>query len=102
VPHAHAASAGIQWFMEILVLGASGGVGRLVCAELTSRGHQVRTATRAEVRVLHPRMGQFARFAAGVARHDAIAPALGTSTLAGYLDALASLHDRGASSSSAR
>jgi uncharacterized protein YbjT (DUF2867 family) len=47
-------------------------------------------ASGALMRVFHPRMGQFARFAAGVARHDAIAPALGTRTLAGYLDALAS------------
>jgi uncharacterized protein YbjT (DUF2867 family) len=48
-------------------------------------------ASGAVMRVFHPRMGQFARFAAGVARHDAIAPALGTRTLAGYLDAPASL-----------
>jgi uncharacterized protein YbjT (DUF2867 family) len=46
-------------------------------------------ASGAVLRVLHPRMGQFARFAAGLARHDVIAPALGTRTLAGYLDALA-------------
>lgn len=39
--------------------------------------------------VVHPRMGQFTRFAAGLARHDAIAPALGTRTLASYLDELA-------------
>lgn len=45
-------------------------------------------ASGAMLRLVHPRMGQFARFAAGVARHDAIAPALGTRTLASYLDAL--------------
>jgi hypothetical protein len=43
------------------------------------------------LRLVHPRMGQFARFAAGVSRHDAIAPVLGTRTLASYLDALAAL-----------
>jgi uncharacterized protein YbjT (DUF2867 family) len=57
--------------------------------------------------VLHPRMGQFTRFAAGLARHDAIAPALGTRTLASYLDELAARavtdsRERRASSSSAK
>jgi uncharacterized protein YbjT (DUF2867 family) len=54
--------------------------------------------------VLHPRMGQFARFAAGLARHDVIAPALGTRTLASYLDAYAGSpsRDRRASASSSR
>jgi uncharacterized protein YbjT (DUF2867 family) len=60
----------------------------------------------AAMRLVHPRMGQFARFAAGLARHDAIAPALGTRTLARYLDELAdaSLPERArrANSSSAR
>lgn len=62
------------------------------------------SASGAVLRVLHPRMGQFMRFAADVARHDAIAPALGARTLAGYLDELASdgSRDRRASSSSAR
>ena len=46
-------------------------------------------ASGAMLRLFHPRMGQFARFAAGLARHDVIAPALGTRTLASYLDALA-------------
>jgi hypothetical protein len=36
-------------------------------------------------RVAHPRMGQFARFAVQLARHDVIADALGTRTLAAYL-----------------
>ena len=36
--------------MEILVLGAGGGLGRLVCAELAARGHRVLTATRREAR----------------------------------------------------
>jgi len=35
--------------------------------------------------LLHPRIGQFGRFAAGLARHDVIAPALGTTRLADYL-----------------
>jgi uncharacterized protein YbjT (DUF2867 family) len=35
---------------------------------------------------LHPRMGQFARFAALLARHDVIAPALGTMTLSRYFE----------------
>jgi uncharacterized protein YbjT (DUF2867 family) len=54
------------------------------------------SATGALMRVLHPRMGQFAQFAAGVARHDAIAPALGTRTLASYLDALVGPGNRSA------
>ena len=36
---------------------------------------------------VHPRIGQFARFAVGLARHDVIAPALGVMPLADYLDA---------------
>lgn len=40
------------------------------------------------VRVAHPRIGQFLQFAVGLARHDAIAPALGTTTFAQYLGAL--------------
>jgi len=65
-------------------------------------------AAGAALRVVHPRMGQFTRFAAGLARHDAIAPALGTRTLASYLATLASevasspSRERRASSSSAR
>jgi uncharacterized protein YbjT (DUF2867 family) len=35
--------------------------------------------------LLHPRMGQFAKFAVLLAKHDAIAPSLGTRTLAAYL-----------------
>jgi uncharacterized protein YbjT (DUF2867 family) len=60
----------------------------------------------AALRVLHPRLGQLMRFAAGLARTDAIAPALGARTLAGYLDALAAAssgsRERRPSSSSAR
>jgi uncharacterized protein YbjT (DUF2867 family) len=40
----------------------------------------------AALRLLHPRIGQFARFAVGLSRTDNIAPSLGTSTLAQYLD----------------
>ena len=88
--------------------------GRILELVAERAGRRVRTlrmpawlagASGALLRVLHPRMGQFARFAAGLARHDVIAPARGTSTLAGYLDALAvdsSSRDRRASSSSAR
>ncbi len=36
-------------------------------------------------RGVHPRMGQFAKFAVLLAKHDAIAPAVGTRTLVGYL-----------------
>ena len=36
---------------------------------------------------VHPRMGQFARFAVLLAQHDMIAPALGTMTLARYFEA---------------
>jgi uncharacterized protein YbjT (DUF2867 family) len=35
--------------------------------------------------LVHPRIGQFARFAAGLATHDGIAPALGTTRFADYL-----------------
>jgi len=38
------------------------------------------------LRAVHPRMGQFARFAALLARHDVIAPVGGTRSFAGYLD----------------
>lgn len=39
----------------------------------------------AALSLVHSRIGQFARFAAGLARHDVIAPALGTTRLADYL-----------------
>lgn len=39
-------------------------------------------------RVVHPRMGQFAKFAVLLAKHDAIAPAVGTRTFAAYLDGM--------------
>jgi uncharacterized protein YbjT (DUF2867 family) len=45
----------------------------------------------AMLRVVHPRIGQFAKFAVGLSRHDNIAPALGTTTLADYLGAAARL-----------
>jgi len=35
--------------------------------------------------LVHPRIGQFARFAVGLAQHDVIAPALGTTRLGDYL-----------------
>jgi hypothetical protein len=35
---------------------------------------------------VHPRMGQFARFATLLAQHDMIGPALGTMTLARYFE----------------
>jgi hypothetical protein len=34
---------------------------------------------------VHPRIGQFARFAAALATNDSIAPALGTTRLADYI-----------------
>jgi uncharacterized protein YbjT (DUF2867 family) len=37
------------------------------------------------LRCVHPRMGQFAQFAVALARNDVIAPALGTTRLADYL-----------------
>lgn len=40
------------------------------------------------LRIVHPRMGQFLQFVAGLAAHDVIAPAVGTTTLAGYVAAL--------------
>lgn len=38
------------------------------------------------LRAVHPRIGQFAKFAVGLARHDNIAPTLGTTTVVFYLD----------------
>jgi uncharacterized protein YbjT (DUF2867 family) len=38
------------------------------------------------MRALHPRIGQFMEFAVGLAQHDAIAPSLGTTRFADYLD----------------
>ncbi|MDX2092009.1 MAG: NAD-dependent epimerase/dehydratase family protein [Kofleriaceae bacterium] len=37
------------------------------------------------VRLVHPRIGQFVQFAVGLAKHDVIAPALGTRRFADYL-----------------
>lgn len=71
--------------------------GQIFEAVAARAGRRVRTvrvpawfagASGAMLRLVHPRMGQFARFAAGIARYDAIAPALGTRTLARYLDGL--------------
>jgi uncharacterized protein YbjT (DUF2867 family) len=39
----------------------------------------------AALRLVHPRMGQFAQFAVGLAKHDVIAPALGTTRFGDYL-----------------
>jgi uncharacterized protein YbjT (DUF2867 family) len=39
------------------------------------------------LRLLHPRIGQFAQFATLLARHDSVAPAMGTRKLADYLAA---------------
>nr|MDQ3370825.1 hypothetical protein [Myxococcota bacterium] len=51
-------------------------------------------AAGAALAVVHPRMGQFARFAALLATHDVIAPALGTTTFARYLAAPGRLEER--------
>ena len=45
-------------------------------------------ASAAVTRVLHPRMGQFMQFAVGLAKHDVIAPALGTTRFVDYLESL--------------
>jgi hypothetical protein len=37
------------------------------------------------LRCVHPRMGQFAQFAVGLAQNDVIAPSLGTTRLVDYL-----------------
>jgi uncharacterized protein YbjT (DUF2867 family) len=37
-------------------------------------------------RLAHPRIGQFMQFAVGLAKHDVIAPALGTTRLSDYLE----------------
>jgi uncharacterized protein YbjT (DUF2867 family) len=42
-------------------------------------------ASAAFTRVVHPRLGQFMQFAVGLAKHDAIAPALGTTRFVDYL-----------------
>ncbi|MEO8706192.1 MAG: hypothetical protein ABI867_39545 [Kofleriaceae bacterium] len=44
-------------------------------------------AQAAMLRLVHPRMGQFAKFAALLAKHDCIADARGTATLRDYLEA---------------
>lgn len=49
----------------------------------------VAKVTAALLRVVHPRMGQFMQFAVGLAQHDGIAPACGTTKLADYVAALA-------------
>jgi hypothetical protein len=46
------------------------------------------TASAALTRVFHPRMGQFMQFAVGLAKHDVIAPALGTTRFVDYLASL--------------
>jgi uncharacterized protein YbjT (DUF2867 family) len=38
------------------------------------------------MRAVHPRIGQFMQFAVGLAKHDVIAPSLGTTRFADYLD----------------
>jgi len=40
------------------------------------------------LRVVHPRMGQFVKFVVGLAQHDLIAPACGTTKLADYVAGL--------------
>jgi uncharacterized protein YbjT (DUF2867 family) len=42
----------------------------------------------ATLRALHPRIGQFVQFAVGLAQHDVIAPACGTTKLADYVSSL--------------
>jgi uncharacterized protein YbjT (DUF2867 family) len=42
-------------------------------------------ATAALTRVVHPRIGQFMQFAVALAKHDVIAPALGTTRFADYV-----------------
>ena len=37
------------------------------------------------LRAVHPRMGQFVQFVVGLAQHDVIAPACGTTKLADYV-----------------
>ena len=51
-------------------------------------GEDVAKLTAALLRVVHPRMGQFMQFAVGLAQHDGIAPACGTTKLADYVPAL--------------
>ncbi len=51
-------------------------------------------------RVVHPRMGQFAKFAVLLAKHDAIAPSVGTRRFDDYLDASRGRRDLRANSSS--
>jgi hypothetical protein len=49
------------------------------------------------LRVLHPRMGQFVQFVAGIAQHDLIAPACGTTKLDDYVASRASESPQAAS-----
>jgi uncharacterized protein YbjT (DUF2867 family) len=57
-------------------------------------------AQAAMLRLVHPRIGQLAAFATALARHDCIAPALGTATLRDYLATEVACQDRRANSSS--
>ncbi len=45
-------------------------------------------ASAAFTRLVHPRMGQFMQFAVGLAKHDVIAPSLGTTRFVDYLSTL--------------
>lgn len=68
-------------------------------ARLVHVGAHVRPETRAcayvdahePACVLHPRMGQFMQFATLLARHDLIAPTVGTRRLASYLASMSPL-----------
>lgn len=51
-------------------------------------------ASGALTRLVHPRMGQFMQFAAGLAKHDVIAPALGTTRFVDYLASLDGVESR--------
>lgn len=52
------------------------------------------------VRLVHPRIGQFVQFAVGLAKHDVIAPSLGTRRFADYLGERATTPPAAAAASS--
>lgn len=57
-------------------------------AKVTAVPIAVAKLNAALLRLLHPRMGQFMQFAVGLAQHDLVAPACGTTKLADYVAAL--------------
>jgi uncharacterized protein YbjT (DUF2867 family) len=56
------------------------------CVRIAAMPIWMMAASSLMMRALHPRIGQFMQFAVGLAKHDVIAPSLGTTKLGDYLD----------------